>query len=83
MLIWAREEIGYSLEQASDALGVSVDTLRAAESGEKSLTLNQLLRNIVVHMDTFTFQSLRMKTHINQSLTFVLNQDLRVSNIID
>jgi Zn-dependent peptidase ImmA (M78 family)/DNA-binding XRE family transcriptional regulator len=42
MLVWAREEIGYSLEQAAAALRVSVDTLNAAESGKKFLTLNQL-----------------------------------------
>lgn len=42
MLTWAREEVGYTLEQAADAIGVSVETLHAAESGEKPLTLNQL-----------------------------------------
>ncbi|MBI5658518.1 MAG: helix-turn-helix domain-containing protein [Nitrosomonadales bacterium] len=42
MLIWAREEVGYTLEQAAEAIGVSVETLQAAESGEKPLTLNQL-----------------------------------------
>ncbi len=42
MLTWAREEVGYSISQASQALGISVKTLEAAESGEKSLTLAQL-----------------------------------------
>ena len=44
MLIWAREEVGYSIEQAAEAIGVSIDALRAAENGEGSLTLNQLRR---------------------------------------
>jgi len=42
MLIWAREEIGLSIEQAAEAVGVSVANLAAAESGERPLTLNQL-----------------------------------------
>lgn len=42
MLIWAREEIGYTIEQAAEALGISVENLRAAEAGERPLTLNQL-----------------------------------------
>jgi Zn-dependent peptidase ImmA (M78 family) len=42
MLEWAREEVGYTLEQAAHAIGVSVDKLKAAESGDRSLTLNQL-----------------------------------------
>lgn len=42
MLIWAREEIGYSVEQAAEALGLAVEMLRAAEAGEHALTLNQL-----------------------------------------
>lgn len=42
MLIFAREEVGYTIEQAAEAIGVSVATLNAAESGERPLTLNQL-----------------------------------------
>ena len=42
MLVWAREEVGYTTEQASVAIGVSVDVLQAAESGARALTLNQL-----------------------------------------
>src|SRR5450830_114768 len=42
MLVWAREEVGYTLEQASEAIGVSLENLKAAESGDRSLTLNQL-----------------------------------------
>lgn len=42
MLIWAREEVGYSVEQAAEAIGISVESLNKAESGEGSLTLNQL-----------------------------------------
>ena len=42
MLIWAREEIGYSAEQAAEAIGISVESLINAESGKGSLTLNQL-----------------------------------------
>ena len=42
MLVWAREEVGYSIEQAAEAIGLSVETLEAAESGDKQLTLNQL-----------------------------------------
>ena len=42
MLVWAREEVGFTIEQAAEAIGVSIESLRAAESGEKPLTLNQL-----------------------------------------
>jgi Zn-dependent peptidase ImmA (M78 family)/transcriptional regulator with XRE-family HTH domain len=42
MLVWAREEVGYSLDQAAEAIGVSVENLQAAESGIRPLTLNQL-----------------------------------------
>jgi len=42
MLVWAREEVGYAVEQAAIAIGVSIDSLKAAESGNSSLTLNQL-----------------------------------------
>lgn len=42
MLIWAREEVGYTLEQAAEAIGISAGTLQAAELGERPLTLNQL-----------------------------------------
>ncbi len=42
MLVWAREEVGFTLEQAAIAIGVSIDSLKAAESGKGPLTLNQL-----------------------------------------
>jgi Zn-dependent peptidase ImmA (M78 family) len=42
MLIWAREEIGYTIQQASEATGISEAILIAAEAGEHKLTLNQL-----------------------------------------
>jgi Zn-dependent peptidase ImmA (M78 family)/DNA-binding XRE family transcriptional regulator len=44
MLRWAREEVGLTLEQAALALGVSVESLAAAEDGAQSLTLHQLLK---------------------------------------
>jgi Zn-dependent peptidase ImmA (M78 family) len=50
MLVWAREEVGFSIEQAAEAIGVSVECLRAAESGEKALTLTQL-RNAAEKFD--------------------------------
>ncbi len=44
MLTWAREQIGYSLEQAAGSIGVSAKLLAAAESedDEHQLTLAQL-----------------------------------------
>jgi len=42
MLIWAREEVGYTVEQAADAIGLPAETLLAAESNKHQLTLNQL-----------------------------------------
>jgi Zn-dependent peptidase ImmA (M78 family) len=42
MLVYARKEIGYTIEQAADAIGVSSDTLALVESGKHCLTLNQL-----------------------------------------
>lgn len=42
MLTWAREEVGYTLEQASVATNISTAILSAAEAGEHKLTLNQL-----------------------------------------
>lgn len=42
MLIFARKEVGYTIEQAAEAIGVSVATLNAAELGERPLTLKQL-----------------------------------------
>jgi Zn-dependent peptidase ImmA (M78 family) len=42
MLEWARDEVGYSIEQAAEAIGLSVMRLKAAESGDNPLTLKQL-----------------------------------------
>ena len=42
MLKWAREEVGYSIEQASTAMGISIEALQKAEAGDHQLTLNQL-----------------------------------------
>lgn len=42
MLRWAREEVGYTIEQAAEAIGISVEVLQAAEAGDRPLTLNQL-----------------------------------------
>jgi transcriptional regulator with XRE-family HTH domain len=42
MLKWARDEVGYSVEQAAEALGISVESIVAAEQGKPPLTLNQL-----------------------------------------
>jgi Zn-dependent peptidase ImmA (M78 family)/transcriptional regulator with XRE-family HTH domain len=42
MLVWAREEIGYTIEEAAEAIGISIESVKAAESGERPLTLNQL-----------------------------------------
>lgn len=42
MLKWARDEVGYSLEQASNAIGISIGILQKAEAGDHQLTLNQL-----------------------------------------
>lgn len=42
MLTWAREEVGYTLGQAAEAISVSPETLAAAEAGEHQLTLKQL-----------------------------------------
>jgi len=42
MLVWARDGMGLSIDQAASAIGVSVDNLKLAESGERPLTLNQL-----------------------------------------
>lgn len=50
MLEWARDEIGYTIEQASEAVGLPPATLRAAELGEHQLTLGQL-RNIADKYD--------------------------------
>lgn len=40
-LRWARESIGYELEDAADRIGVSAEKLAAAERGEAYLTLRQ------------------------------------------
>jgi Zn-dependent peptidase ImmA (M78 family)/DNA-binding XRE family transcriptional regulator len=42
MLQWAREDVGYTQEQAAAAIGVSLETLKRAEAGEHRLTLRQL-----------------------------------------
>jgi len=42
MLTWAREEAGYTIEQAAEGLGISAENIEAAESGMRPLTLNQL-----------------------------------------
>lgn len=42
MLEWAREEIGYTIDQAAEALGLSPEALRSAELGKHPLTLIQL-----------------------------------------
>lgn len=44
MLIWARDEVGYSVEQGAEAVGVSIEQLTNAEAGQHQLTLNQLRR---------------------------------------
>ncbi len=40
MLIWARKEIGLSLEQAAAAIGVSVDNLGLAEISDNDCIYN-------------------------------------------
>jgi Zn-dependent peptidase ImmA (M78 family)/transcriptional regulator with XRE-family HTH domain len=40
-LRWARESIGYELEEAAERIGVSAEKLAAAERGEAYLTLRQ------------------------------------------
>lgn len=40
-LRWARESIGYELEEAADRIGVSAEKLAAAERGDAYLTLRQ------------------------------------------
>lgn len=42
MLVWARNGVGYTLEQAAEAIGVSTERLKAAESGEGPLSVNQV-----------------------------------------
>jgi Zn-dependent peptidase ImmA (M78 family)/DNA-binding XRE family transcriptional regulator len=42
MLKWARDEVGYTIEQAAEAIGISAESLLAAEKGKPPLTLNQL-----------------------------------------
>ena len=40
-LRWARESIGYELEEAADLIGVRAEKLAAAERGDAYLTLRQ------------------------------------------
>lgn len=42
MLIWARQQLGITTEEAADLLGVAVASLSLAETGERPLTLKQL-----------------------------------------
>ncbi|MEX0617531.1 MAG: XRE family transcriptional regulator [Pseudohongiellaceae bacterium] len=42
MLIWARNEVGLTVEQASEILNISIASLKAAEADERPLTLVQL-----------------------------------------
>lgn len=51
MLGWARKEIGYSVEEAAEAIGISKETLEAAEAGDHKLTLVQL-RKVADVFDT-------------------------------
>lgn len=51
MLSWARNEIGYSVEEAAEAIGISKETLEAAEAGDHKLTLVQL-RKVAEVFDT-------------------------------
>lgn len=39
MLTWAREEAGLSIEQAAEAIGISIEKLSKAETKDHSLTL--------------------------------------------
>lgn len=43
ILIWARETRGWDLEKAAKKTKISPNTLKLAESGEKKITLNQLI----------------------------------------
>lgn len=67
MLIWAREEIGYNVEQAAKAIGISTESLISAEAGEHSLTLNQLRKAADVYGFSFGYfylkQPPRRKTY--------------------
>src|SRR5438445_10764685 len=44
LLVWAREEAGYSLEKAAERTGFSVEKLRAWETSEAKPTLRQAER---------------------------------------
>jgi Zn-dependent peptidase ImmA (M78 family)/transcriptional regulator with XRE-family HTH domain len=65
MLKWARDEVGYSLEQASAAIGISIGILQKAEAGDHQLTLNQLRTTAVKYncpFGYFYFKDLPHKT---------------------
>jgi transcriptional regulator with XRE-family HTH domain len=60
LLVWAREEAGYSLEGAAERVGrgFSVEKLRAWERGEAQPTLNQAERLAKVYERPFSIFSL-------------------------
>ena len=66
MLVWAREAVGYSVEQAAEAIGVSVESLTAAETGEKSLTLKQLRKAAEKYNCPFGYFSFSEPPHKNK-----------------
>lgn len=55
MLRWARKDIGYTIEQASKAIGLAEATLEAAENGDHQLTLVQLRKIADAYETPFGF----------------------------
>jgi Zn-dependent peptidase ImmA (M78 family)/transcriptional regulator with XRE-family HTH domain len=58
LLVWAREEAGYSLEGAAERSGLSVEKLRAWETGQAQPTLRQAERLAAVYERPFSLFSL-------------------------
>ncbi len=70
MLTWAREQIGYSLEQAAEAIGISANLLAAAESkdDEHRLTLAQLRKAAEAYGTPFGYFYLSEAPHDDKYL---------------
>jgi transcriptional regulator with XRE-family HTH domain len=70
LLVWAREDAGYTVEVAAKRISVKAEKLRATEAGEDNLTVNQLrsLSNVYKRPLAFFYLPAPPKTEVSLQL---------------
>ncbi|MHA1697735.1 MAG: ImmA/IrrE family metallo-endopeptidase [Promethearchaeota archaeon] len=84
MLSWARETMGWKIEDLSKKLGISAERLKACEKGRDHLTMNQLRKLAgVLHQNLaiFFFDKPPKKPDIGSDFRRIYQTDQRVEDL--